>query len=920
MSPLTGSMSGSGSEAAPWVEKKAVPAPVIRFLIVSDHPQETLFAFRIPALPDFLADHMLLGSTPAEKLDEVLERFQRLAIALRKYRGSAFALRFWSQPALGKIDLFLVCRLRAIPDGPIVTPSHAAADISALLVSYGIPYEPVTTGDALSLETILQPFGHKTAMVEARQHEQVVNLMTVNWDAYVIHPYWKPQGLFLEPFETMLRLTHPCVISVYLEPTELSEDEFYSLGEAGYLAQTVADYQVPTLATTSVSRRRDPGAELIGRIYTQYLNALSEPFIMVIQAASPDANTAWTALRAYTNCMIKQRPSVRDAGPDSNLPSAADIEAPSNNDEYNRAIQIFSRLNWFPWGRSSASQFKERIRYLVGAGGASAAFRFPVSNRGGVPGVAVHQPVPDFEPGPRPSHPGVDEIHLGNFRRGGCAVAVRRDLTRHVLVTGFTGSGKTNTVLYLLDQLWRKLHTPFLVVEAAKKEYRALARVPGFEDLLVFTLGDETTSPFRLNPFELLPGVRLEAHLSRLQACFDAAMPQFGILPSIIQQAMIEIYAEKGWNLKDYAVENEKRMFPTMRDLFRMAIQVVNNRGYEGEIRSNILAAVSGRIGSLLMGSKGAMYGCQHSFPADVLLRRPVILELDDLNGDEKALSMMFLLTWLREYRTLHPSDQLQHVTVVEEAHNVLSNVHSVGNTEIAADTKVKAVDAFSNMLSEVRSMGEGLVISDQSPEKLAPDAMRNTNLQIAHQLRDQRDREAIARAMIMDEKQRDYIGKLQVGEAAVFMTGLEQATFIRVPEFKDTAGFGSLPSAEFIRSRMDAFGEKHLKASLPYDGCQFCKQVCHFREGIEPQTLVVELTDTFQKSLKLFDRNPQPEHWSENWRKVAEVCLTAAERAGYQRQLNAGYCYLVHEIDFKFNEHMRRSFECAVREIVKGG
>jgi type IV secretory pathway VirB4 component len=82
-------------------------------------------------------------------------------------------------------------------------------------------------------------------------------------------------------------------------------------------------------------------------------------------------------------------------------------------------------------------------------------------------------------------------------------------LTRHTLITGFTGSGKTNTVLFLLDQLWRKNHIPFMVIESAKKEYRALARMPGFEDMLVFTLGDETVSPFRLNPFELLPGIRL---------------------------------------------------------------------------------------------------------------------------------------------------------------------------------------------------------------------------------------------------------------------------------------------------------------------------------------------------------------------------------------------------------------------------
>ncbi len=51
-------------------------------------------------------------------------------------------------------------------------------------------------------------------------------------------------------------------------------------------------------------------------------------------------------------------------------------------------------------------------------------------------------------------------------------------------------------------------------------------------------------------------------------------------------------------------------------------------------------------------------------------------------------------------------------------------------------------------MLTEIRSYGEGLIIADQSPGKLADDVVRNTNLQIVHQLRDSTDREAMANAM----------------------------------------------------------------------------------------------------------------------------------------------------------------------------
>lgn len=899
----------------------ALPTPVPKIIPLAGGSQEAVvFAFQIPYLPDFLVDHTLLSENDQGRLEEVLDRFQRFVIGLRKYRDSAYALRFFSHPNEGRVEIDLLCRFIGPAGWGRCEGAQRWSDISWHLTSFGLPHTPISANAEDEINRLLQPFSARPALVEIRQHETLVPLLTVKKEAYVVHPYWKPRGVMLEPFETMLRQPAPVVLSIFLEPTELSTAESSALSEAGYLAQTVADLDVPVQSTTGIQRRRDPGAELVGRIYSQYLKSLDDPFVMVVQSVSMDPNSAWTVARSFASNMVSGFNQNDDPARDDRLPSGCDLVIPNRVEDQNRALSTFSNLLWSPWGPSSASNAKERLPFLCGAQGASCAFRFPISVRGGVPGIAVRQLPPDFEPGERPGQALAGQIHIGNFRRGGKALVQVKDLARHALITGFTGSGKTNTVLYLLDQLWRKQHIPFLVIEAAKKEYRALGRVKGFEDLLIFTLGDETASPFRLNPFELIPGVRLEAHLGRLQACFDAALPQFGILPSIIAEAMENIYTSRGWRSTDRADENDSRLFPTMRDMLSEVIRVAEERGYAGETYHNIRAAAAGRIGSLLRGSKGNMFGCQHSYPAKTLFQRPVILELNDLNEDDKALTMMYLLTWMREFRELHPSKDLQHITVVEEAHNVLSNTHSVGNSEVSADTKAKSVGAFSNMLSEVRAYGEGIIISDQSPEKLAPDAMRNTNLQIAHQLRDRNDRDAIARAMIMDDAQRDYLGKLRVGEAALFQTGLERATFVSVPEYKDSAGFDILPTDADVRQRMQDFTREFLHASLPFDGCRYCAAPCEFRDVVQPHTMNKEIHAEFRKILLGFDEHPEPEFWPQNWREVARICRRVSQMSGYPERLDAAYCFLAHEIDFKFTRHMRRMFESAFNECLGGG
>ncbi len=471
------------------------------------------------------------------------------------------------------------------------------------------------------------------------------------------------------------------------------------------------------------------------------------------------------------------------------------------------------------------------------------------------------------------------------------------------------------------------------MIESAKKEYRGLRKVDVFQNQLrIYTLGDETVSPLRFNPFELIPGVRVEAHIAKLQTCFEGALPHVSPLPSVIAEGLEVIYRQKGWRLMDKnQSEGELRQFPTMADFYTAVEKVLRERGYQGEVKNNLEAAIKGRIKPLLMGSKGLMFGVAVSGPSAAdLFTQPVILELNDLNEQDKSLLVMFFLTLLREYRELNPSRELTHITLVEEAHNVLENVASKGSEEGGtSDVKAKAVQSFCNMLAEVRAYGEGLIIADQSPEKLARDAMRNTNVQIAHQLRDDHDREAIANAMIISEEQRDFLCKFETGRAAIFYTGLQKATFVDVPIYKDRQaltyerksapeyryqGFEEnlIPqvSDEEVRRYMGQFGGVKNQGV----NCSLCVGSCQHRDDI--LKLAESSKDEFKKALDSFHTAPEGSK-REPFKQLCKLILQVTG-VRHEKNLDLAWCYTQELLNRYHNNNLSKKKETFMRVFRK--
>lgn len=365
----------------------------------------------------------------------------------------------------------------------------------------------------------------------------------------------------------------------------------------------------------------------------------------------------------------------------------------------------------------------------------------------------------------------------------------RDRLTGHALIAGTTDSGKTNTAFYLLKEL-RRCGVPFLVIEPTKGEYRFLRA--SFPELQLFTLGSNE-APLKANPFYVPQGVPLQAHIDYLLSLFAASFVLYAPMPYVLEAALYEVYQDKGWDLalnlcRRGGAESE-RAFPTLTDLYLKIDEVVDRLGYEARISADVKAALHARLNSLRIGTKGAMLDTRAHLDMAALLKGPAVVEMGAVGDDEqKAFLIGLLLMMLYEhYRTqgVHVGRvPLQHVTIIEEAHRLLQNV-SQGQGGDFANPRGKAVETFANLIAEIRAYGEGFIVVEQSPTKLAPDVLKNTNTKVMHRIVSGDDREAMARAANLDERQAQALASLPWARAAIFTTGMDRPLLVSFPGVK---------------------------------------------------------------------------------------------------------------------------------------
>jgi hypothetical protein len=356
-------------------------------------------------------------------------------------------------------------------------------------------------------------------------------------------------------------------------------------------------------------------------------------------------------------------------------------------------------------------------------------------------------------------------------------------LNRHALVAGATGAGKSQTVRHLLEQL-TLAGLPWLVIEPVKSEYAAMAgRLAGADTVTVINPADPAAIPFSVNPLAPEPGYPVQAHIDMVRALFLAAFDADEPFPQIMSQALERVYRDCGWDVVTGGPVPGAAagpVIPTLAQLQRAALAVIEEVGYGPQLRADVRGFVDVRLRSLRVGSAGRFFEGGHPGDVGALLRRNVVLAIEDVANDEdKAFVMGTLVVRVVEHLRLRARagrvGRLAHVMVIEEAHRLLR----AGRDGRASGY---AVELFAGLLAEIRAYGEGLVVAEQIPAKLVADVVKNTALKVVHRLPAADDRALVGAAMNLDEGQSRAVVSLLPGVAAVFADGMDRPVRVRVP------------------------------------------------------------------------------------------------------------------------------------------
>lgn len=361
--------------------------------------------------------------------------------------------------------------------------------------------------------------------------------------------------------------------------------------------------------------------------------------------------------------------------------------------------------------------------------------------------------------------------HMNNAEATNVSIS-SKELTAHTFITGSTGAGKSNVIYQLLTKTAYEKGTKFMVIEPAKGEYKDIFGLDEKLNASVYGTNPKVTQLLRINPFRFPKTTHIYEHMSKLVEIFNVCWPMYAAMPAVLKAAIENAYVSAGWDLASSQNKTGVDIYPTFASVAKEVKKYIDKSEYSDENKGNYKGALLTRLESLTNGIDGMIFTAD-DLRDEELFDNNVIIDLSCCSTETKALIMGILVMKLQQYRSASKkrNRDLKHITVLEEAHNLLKRTSTEQSME-GANLVGKSVEMLANSIAEMRTYGEGFIIADQAPGLLDMSVIRNTNTKIILRLPDYSDRELVGKSANLNKSQIDELAKLKTGVAAVYQNG----------------------------------------------------------------------------------------------------------------------------------------------------
>jgi hypothetical protein len=663
----------------------------------------------------------------------------------------------------------------------------------------------------------------------AKKERAVTNALSANGCLYYTDVVEPSENINMTAITNVMTQYPNSAVSVQLIPTKYTPQEIIAIEES----KSYLNYYATNLRFRQ-GIRLDANTQSILDSYEYYSNAEKEPLFYFNFIVYSQPNSAFDLANKVMNVVEAEGKATGSSleiidlseyglNPAKSLPVSPWVISD---------ILVFKQRERAFWNSKGAPQHLIRLKYLMTAREVRTVFKAPIDD-GKAIGLDSKKVLSNRE---RLDQSVISDNNFkvgiiqnasrtgqGSYAHAGIAL---NDFTKHGLIVGMPGSGKTNFSLGLLLQFWKDFKIPFLAIEPTKSEYRSL--IDDIKDLQIFTPGKNNISPYIINPFIPPKGVTVESYVPSLMTAFKAAFSMPNPLPDIFLAAINDCYNEYGW--KSTSTTDDPYIEPFgLYEFIKVFKRKIQNIDYKGEVKSNIESAGVVRLVSLIEQNSN-IYDTIHTIPIEDLLSKPTVIELNAINNKEqKSLIMALLLILICVYtkNNVAGDGKLKNVMLIDEAHVLLAG--SSVKSEDSADSQGSTVEALEDLIAEIRSYGTSIIIADQSPTKVGRSIIANTNVKLIFKLVEKENKDAISTATNMNEADYDLLGRLGVGEAMLHYGRIYYPLHIKTYNVLDRADIRPVITDKEV-AEMSKYWRDRGELLVPHRECKFnciCKNKC---------------------------------------------------------------------------------------------